>query len=237
MSAQPYKIRLERTQDLSPSVREFHFVVVGVERFEFRAGQWVSILMPIDGPDRKRAYSIASPPCGDNRFALAVTHVTRGPGSSYLFGLVAGAELEMVGPQGFFAIKDQATRPQVFVATGTGITPLRSMLRVLLAEGTKQRVTLIFGVRNEAEILFRGEFERLARDHTNFVFVPTLSQPSADWTGACGYVQLRIRERLVAEKDSVIYVCGLKKMVNDVRAILRNELGFAKGQVITERYD
>jgi ferredoxin-NADP reductase len=262
-----YRVVIERIEQLSPTVKAFAFVAPDVPRFDFAAGQWVSLLLPIDAaenfasnpresqwlertsemgsptgtegePHLSRAYSIASPPRGDNRFELAVTLVPGGPGSTYMFKLKPGDALQLVGPYGFFAQKDAATRPQVFVATGTGVTPCRSIIHTLAALGFPTPTALIFGARHEADILFRAEWEAFVRANAAFTFVPTLSKPGDAWRGKSGYVQDRVREWFATERrDAVVYVCGLKKMVNDVKTILRDELGFPKEQIVTEKYD
>ncbi len=235
--AAPHKVVIQKIDALSPTVKAFSFVVPGVERFEFAAGQWVSLILPIDAPDRKRAYSVASPPRSDNRFELAVTLIPGGPGSTHMFTLKPGDALELVGPYGFFTARETASRPQVFVATGTGVTPCRSIIHTLAAARFPSPTTLILGARTEADILYRAEWEALAKANAAFSFVPTLSKPSDAWRGKSGYVQARVREQFATTRDAVVYICGLKKMVNDVKAILRDELGFPKEQVVTEKYD
>ncbi|MBI3072263.1 MAG: FAD-dependent oxidoreductase [Deltaproteobacteria bacterium] len=236
-AATSYRVVIDRIERLSPTAKAFSFVVPDVPRFEFEAGQWVSLLLPIDAPDRKRAYSIASAPRGDNRFELAVTLIPGGPGSTFMFNLKPSDELQMVGPYGFFTARDVGTRPQVFVATGTGVTPCRSIIQKLAGAQFPAPTTLIFGARTEENILYRAEWEDLARANPSFTFIPTLSKPGDAWRGKTGYVQERVREHLAAARDAVVYICGLKKMVNDVKTILRDELGFAREQVVTEKYD
>src|SRR3954464_11868189 len=114
---------------LSPSVRELAFERADGAAFAFEAGQWVSLVLPHDDADLRRAYSIASAPDGSPRFELAITHVMDGPGSSYLHTVEPGATIKAIGPQGFFtrpvAAKSGAS---LFIATGTGVTPFRSMI-------------------------------------------------------------------------------------------------------------
>src|SRR4030095_11872795 len=78
------------------------------------------------------------------------------------------------------------------IATGTGISPFRPMIARALEVGSKERVTLLFGVRAAADILFRAEFDALAASDSRFRFLPTLSRPDADWKGLTGYVQTHL---------------------------------------------
>ena len=127
-------------------------------------------------------------------------------------------------------------REALFVATGTGITPFRSMLISSLGGGEPAPVTLLFGVRHEAGILYRRKFEQLAGRHPNFRFWPTLSRPEPGWAGRAGHVQEHLTDALGDRRDLDVYICGLKLMVDDVRARLK-AMGFDRKQIVHEKYD
>ena len=101
---------------------------------------------------------------------------------------------------------------------------------------TPWRFTLIFGVRYEHGLLYREDWESLARQYPNFDFRPTITRPGPNWTGAQGRVQGHVLEALGDRRDMDIYICGLKEMVNDVRALLK-EKGVDRKRIIYERYD
>jgi ferredoxin-NADP reductase len=229
---------------LTPSVRELEFDRVDGEAFTFDAGQWVNLVLPATAGEVKRAYSIASPPNGSPRFAIGVTKVAAGPGSTFLHGLAIGARLRASGPQGFFTrtrIKEPG--PSLFIGTGTGFTPLRSMLLDALARGESRGLWALLGVRREVDMLYREELEALAAAHRDRVHVVmTLSQGSEAWTGCRGYVQTHVRQLwagLAARNEGVphAYICGLHPMVNAVRELLRNDMGIGREHVHSERYD
>lgn len=221
---------------LSPFVRELTFDPG--EGFSFVPGQWVSFRIPEDHSDPiARSYSIASGPRPDGLFQVAVTRVESGPGSGFLHQLPVGQSLAMSEAQGFFELEDPV-RPILMVATGTGLSPFRSMLEGFVVSGNKlPRTTVILGVRSEEDILYAQEFIAL-QDRTNLNFIPTLSRPSDNWSGLKGYVQTHI-PKLVPElgPDCDVYVCGLNKMVKEVRTVLKTQLGFDRDRIHTERYD
>jgi ferredoxin-NADP reductase len=200
--------------------------------------------VPVPGDPKspvQRSYSIASPPdpTRPTEIELAITRVEGGPVSCALHELPIGTTIETDGPFGFFTRAGApAEQSALFVGTGTGVTPLRSMLLDELArerEGSK--VVLLFGCRTEADIIYRSELEALARAASRFRYEITLSRPSPEWTGFSGYVQTHLA-RLVAELSPMqVYVCGLSKMVQDVRRILKETHGFDRKQIHTERYD
>jgi CDP-4-dehydro-6-deoxyglucose reductase len=110
------------------------------------------------------------------------------------------------------------------------------MLHAYLAGGGDRKITLIYGVRYEESLLYRQEFEDLARDYPNFRFVPTLSRPDANWAGRTGHVQQHVIDLLGDRRDVDIYICGLKLMVDDLRGRLK-ELGLDRKHIIFEKYD
>ncbi len=237
-----FEARLVGAKRLSPTVRELAFERVDAAPLAFEAGQWVSLVLPLAGGEVHRAYSIASPPDGTSRFELAVTRVEMGPGSTYLHQLEPGATLGAIGPQGFFTRPLDGAPPALFVATGTGVAPLRSMLRAALHRGSSSPVSLLFGVRSQEEILYREELEAIVRAHPHIRIEATLSRPDEGWRGRRGYVQLHVQElyeSLATEGHGAphAYVCGLERMVGAVRDILRKQMGLPRGLVHSERYD
>lgn len=235
-----FHVRLASARALAPSVREMVFERVDGAPLDFLPGQWLNLMLPIGAPgeeEQKRAYSIASAPNGTPRFELAVTRVAEGPGSNYLHRMQVGDTLRAVGPSGLFTREANDPAPALFVGTGTGITPLRSMLHAALDDGSEVPLHLLFGVRHEEDILYREELERLSQTHPNVVVHITLSRPEAGWTGLRGWVQGHVPKLLASLDSPHIYVCGLDRMVAAVRALLRNELGVDRKRVHTERYD
>jgi ferredoxin-NADP reductase len=221
-------------RDIAPNVRHFVFEVPEVRELYFVPGQFVSLTHHIGGKEITRPYSIASKPDG-NRFDLCLNLVEDGLFTPWLFSLRPGDEIETSAPLGFFVLRNPQ-RDAVFVATGTGIAPIRSMLEAWLGQDDPRQLTLIFGVRYEYGLLYREEFEELARKHPNFRFWPTISRPEAAWTGRTGHVQAHLLEAVGERRDVDVYICGLKAMVDDVRALLKGT-GFDRKQIIYEKYD
>lgn len=230
---------LESARMLSTTVRELTFSVA--RDFNFEPGQWINLyfqgLYNERGRPLKRAYSIASGPRSNGSFDLVVTKISEGPGSSGLHKATIGQSFEMSGPHGSF-IMAPITRPVMMIATGTGVAPFRSMLQAVAAS-SQRPMALLFGNRDESEILYRQEFESLERASTLFAFYPTLSQPGSTWAGRRGYVQVHIAEILGAlgGPDCDVYICGVASMVLEVRLKLRDVLGVDSSRLHVERYD
>lgn len=239
-----FHVRLVERDLLTSNVCRLLFEKLDGTHFDFEAGQWVNLIIPSEGEGSiRRAYSIASPPLGSPRFELAVTRVETGPGSTFLHTTPLGTELEVVGPQGFFTRPLAKATPSLFVGTGTGLTPLRSMLHHALRQGAESPIWLLFGVREEGDILFRTELEEAARAHSDRIRVEfTLSRAHEAWSGRRGWVQTHVRElweglQTASGVDPHVYICGLRDMVDGVRELLKTELKLPRQLVHSERYD
>jgi ferredoxin-NADP reductase len=220
--------------DIAPEVRHFVFQVPEVEQLQFKPGQFVSFKETVHGKQITRPYSIVSLPDG-NRFELCLNLVHEGVFTPYLFSMQPGDSIETSTPLGFFVVRDP-TREAVFIATGTGIAPFRAMAPDYLSHPHAQQLTLLFGVRHEQTIYYRDDFEAQSCRYPNFRFWPTLSRAESSWTGRTGHVQAHLVEAIGDRRDLDVYICGLKAMVDDVRAMLKG-LGFDRKQIIFEKYD
>ncbi len=238
----PFRARLVADRVLAPGVRQLTFQRLDGEPLLYEAGQWVNLLMTMQGVIEKRSYSIASPPLDGRTFEIAVTKVEGGRGSGFLHALEIGDELDVHGPSGFFVRRNDD--PALFVGTGTGLTPLRSMLYDALVrkqEGTP--LQLLAGFRYEHDRLYQDELATLARHHSHFSAECTLSRPSETWNGQAGYVQLHVPRLYAALSERAagrpvhVYICGLQKMVAEVRDLLRKQMSLPRELVHSERYD
>lgn len=226
--------KLIESMEIAPDVRHFVFEVPEVEKFTFVPGQFVSMNEVINGKKITRAYSLASAPSETNRFELCLNLVHQGLLSPRLFQMQPDETVEIRPPLGMFVLRNPP-RESVFIATGTGIAPFRSILKGKL-NATSQAFTLVFGVRYESHLMYRAEFEEMAREFPHFRFMPTLSRPEESWTGRTGHVQAHLQEAIGERRDVDVFLCGLKLMVDDVRNILK-EMGFDRKQILFEKYD
>ena len=244
-----FDARVLRSVALSDFTKHLELEVNGLPRFGFVPGQWLSVKANTpDGEEMTRAYSIASPPSENGHFAFCLNRVQDGFMSNYLCSLDEDAKITFQGPFGDFILRPPL-RDTVFIATGTGIAPFRSMLHWLLAPSDLaqgdlaktdrhqgRQFWLLFGARHEHDIYYREEFERLAAEHANFHFLPTLSRAAAEWKGLRGYVQEHLPEIVGTRTDIHAYICGLDKMVKANRELLKS-LGWDRTSIRYEKYD
>jgi ferredoxin-NADP reductase len=231
-----HKAYLRSVRHTNDRTKHFEFETRNGSNFEYLPGQFISMEVEISGERCIRSYSVASSPHHDNRFDLCLNIVPRGLVSPWLFHLKPGESIEFSGPYGLFTLRQPLDPVSAFIATGTGIAPIRAMLQYLYQAPNPAEVWLMFGVRKEADILYCDEFERMARANSNFHFIPTLSRPDPEWSGHTGYVQEQIARYLPGKPGLHAYICGLKKMVDDVRAQL-NGMGYGPAALSFEKYD
>jgi ferredoxin-NADP reductase len=257
LGRQLYAARLTRRLLLSERAACFHleFTVEELEKFDFQPGQFVSFVAPDPmGKQQTRAYSVASAPRA-NQFDVCVNRVEGGFFSNLLCDLQVGQSLEFHGPHGLFLLRAPLT-DSIFIATGTGIAPMRGFVEHLFPDDGEdrsqgRRFWLVYGTRYESELYYEDYFERIAAGRPNFFYRKTLSRPQEEWQGARGYVQDLVEE-IAAEhaRESAVdprpidgavynihaYICGLNEMVAANRDCLKR-LGWERKQIIFERYD
>lgn len=225
MPAMPenYQAVAVRIQEVSPAIRRFFFRMDGAKPLAFKPGQFVMAdLAKPDGTPHKRAYSIASAPHASDPLELVIKYEEKGIASEYFFNVLKeGGSFPARAPFGAFVMKEPLPEHLAFVATGTGIAPLRSMIHDLYhrGEGQRRKIWLFLGIRYETEILYDDEWKKLAAEQPGFTYIPTISRPKS-WSGEVGYVQAKVAERLPYVAGLKAYACGGDAMMKELGAAL-----------------
>jgi ferredoxin-NADP reductase len=186
------------------------FEIPEVSDFPYPAGQFIStVATDPRGKSQTRAYSIASAASG-NRFELCINRVEGGFFSNHLCDLPVGDTVQVHGPHGNFTLREPLT-DSIFVATGTGIAPMRGFTQWLFPEtgdhagqdrSNGKHIWLVYGTRYESELYYRDYFDRIAAEHDNFHYVTTLSRAQEEWAGHRGYVQEHVGSIVEARSHS-----------------------------------
>ena len=230
---QKFSAQVSRIRSLTHDVREIELRLLEPSAIHFSPGQFVSFEIAREGHlSVTRAYSIASPASRKQSIDLLLNRVPGGPGSEYLFSLREGGATTFKGPVGSFTLRT-GTRDLLFVATGTGIAPLRSMLWSLAEAGSSRAITLFWGLRSERDLYYQDELEQLRLRLPHSSLTTTLSRPAGQWRGAGGRVSQLVEARVANVTTLDVFLCGNAAMIRDVRGILR-----AKGlcPIHTEEY-
>lgn len=242
--AQPtHRYILKWSKMIAPKVLHLAFTREDNQALDFVAGQFMTL--HIEGPTKTlhRSYSIANMPGHDNTVELACSFVEGGIASGLLFGLKPGDSIVAAGPYGLFVLKDEQPNRYILIATGTGVTPYRSMLTEIkqrLNNNPSLEVVLILGVRNPSELLFGEEFASFAEQHSQFKFYACYSRATEIETDlkpyeSIGHVQEVFRGLALNPAQDIVYLCGNPGMIDDSFAIL-TEQGFDRKSVKREKY-
>lgn len=242
-----YDGKIIRIENESPSTRRLWLEVAGTDHFDFKAGQFITMDLPLGEKrkDRWRSYSIASEPNGSNIIEFCIVHMEGGTATHYLFEEAGiGTVIKFKGPDGNFTLPDLDGRDLVLICTGTGIAPFRSMIRDLVhLEKPHKKVHLIFGTRHEDGILYRQEFEQMAAEHPWFRYSVALSraEPLPAVSVAMdlnrGYVhQIYLDQYASTRPDILFCLCGWSSMVDEAAANLTGKMGYDRSQVKYELY-
>jgi NAD(P)H-flavin reductase len=234
-----YDAEIVQVIDVSETVKRFFFKVLHTDVFDFKPGQFVMLDMPIESKISYRSYSIASAPGNTNIFELIIVLNPDGLGTPYMWDhYKPGTIVPVAGPVGKFVLPENTDRDLCFLATGTGIAPLRSMLFHIINKGLPHRdVYMIFGNRTQKDILYREEMEAVEKEHPWFHFVPVLSRETPDtWSGRHGYVHKVYEELFEDKRPAMFYLCGWKNMIMEARDRLTS-MGYGKEHIKFELYD
>ena len=242
-----YDSNVIRIEDQTPTTKRFWVEVPAEEVIDFKAGQFVTMDLPIHEKRLKRwrSYSIANFPDDSNQLEFCVVRLDGGAGTEYLFNEVqVGTPIRFKGPDGTFVLPEKVDFDLVFICTGTGVAPFRSMIWDMYHQKkSHQNIHLIFGTRYANGILYQEEFEELLEKIPNFKYSVALSreedisQYQFPFEVHKGYLH-QIYQKYYAEKkdDLHFYICGWSNMIDDAVANLIVKLGYDKKQIHYELY-
>ena len=222
----------------TPSTKTLRLVHTKGPLPPFQAGQYVSFSIEVDKIKTSRAYSIASAPSETGYFDLTVRRMEKGLVSNYLLDHVnVGDLLTVSGPKGTFhhnpIIHDDTL---VLLGGGSGITPLMSMIRDIIARGLKRTVYLIYGNRSIDDIIFHDELLKISETHANVTYIPVLEKPGGSFNGITGYITGDVIKEAVGDiGGKSFFICGPQAMYNFCLPELKN-LGVPNRKIRKEMF-
>lgn len=202
---------------------------------QFEPGQFMELQIP--GSDVKRAYSLANTGNWEGRLEFYIRLRPDGVFSTYLREQAQiGHRLRAHGPQGAFGLRETGLRPRWFVAGGTGLAPLLSMVRQMAEWQEPQPARLFLGVNEEADVFGVAELEAVAAELATFTYDICVWRPGPSWPGCQGTPADRVAAELA--ETSVrpdLYVCGPPPLVDAVTRVAE-AAGIPPEQVFHERF-
>lgn len=228
---QTYKTRLSQKTQLTADVFLFRFKLFEPLEINFTAGQYLILMVPQDsGEPARRLYSILSPQTQKNSVDLLVKLLPGGIASEYLRSLNVEERVEFQGPAGMFTFHN-STRDKIFLATGTGIAPMRSMVSSMIYD-LRSKIYLFWGLPKKNDLYFFEELKQLATDNARFHFLICFSrEESLDAVSAeerkyfvLGHVTEGLEKNIENWKlktgDFDYYLCGGRSAVESLREYL-----------------
>ena len=206
------------------------------ERLQFLAGQYVDFLLK-DGS--RRSFSMANAPHDDEALELHIRHVAGGKFTDHVFNTMKEREiLRLEGPLGSFFLREDSAKPIVFVASGTGFAPIKSILQTAFRKGVTRSMTLYWGGRRPKDLYLASLAEGWAREHANFEFVPVISDalPEDGWTGRIGFVHRAVMADLPDLSGHQVYACGVPVMVDAARADFTGQCGLPADEFYADSF-
>jgi NAD(P)H-flavin reductase/ferredoxin len=185
-------------------------------RAKFKAGQYLRIRTP-DGDER--SFSMANPPQESDGVQLHIRHVPGGAFSEkVLTSLRLDDRLEIEVPFGEFYLREDDQARYVFIATGTGFAPLKSILDDMIRRRLNREVRFYWGGRGRADLYLAQTCAKWAKRYPWFTFIPVLSEADTDWTGRRGLVHAAVLDDLSDLSDRHVYACGNPMMIEAARS-------------------
>ena len=209
-----FNTTVSRIETMTPTIKAIWLKLD--KPIDFQAGQYVQIALP--GIEGARPFSIANAPeeiARTGELEINVRIIPGGPGTAYLHEqLKVGDKLHITGPYGRFFVRSSLDAPMLFMAGGSGLSSPRSMILDLLANGCQQKITLVYGQRNKAELYYDDEFKALAAAHPNFNYVPALSEDASGFDGIQGFVHEAAQQHFNGDfSGNKAYLCGPPAMI------------------------
>jgi CDP-4-dehydro-6-deoxyglucose reductase len=207
--------RVQKLERLADDVIVLYLRLPANERLQFLAGQYIEFLLK-DGS--RRSFSMGNAPHDDELIQLHVRHVPGGQFTAHVFGKMKERDiLRLEGPLGTFFLREDSAKPIVFVASGTGFAPIKSIIEHALRKGVTRPMVLYWGGRRPKDLYMNELPQKWAAEHPQqFRYIPVVSDalPEDNWSGRTGFVHRAVMEDFPDLSAHQVYACGVPVMVD-----------------------
>lgn len=214
-AAKTLPCRIQSLEHVAPYVLKVELRLPPNSVFNYLPGQYIDV---IGSGGIRRSYSIANAPSAEKHLELHIKQVPAGAMSDYWFGQAKVNDLlRLNGPLGTFFLRDIEGKDLVFLATGTGMAPVKAMLEGLAqsinsSRGTPRSISVFWGARVPQDLYWEPALPPLG-----LAYSPVLSRADESWAGARGYVQQALLSPPRDWSRTVVYACGSDLMIQDAR--------------------
>jgi len=235
VAVQKFEAEVEKITELTHDIRGIQLRLVEPATIDFTAGQYLDLLVP--GTNEWRSYSMANPPSHKSEIELMVKLMPGGLFSNYLDQqLRPGQPLTLQGPYGSFHVRN-SQRAAIFIAGGSGMAPILSLLRDMAEKQDERLVTYFYGARTRKDLFQLEELQAFAHRLPNFHFIPALSEPTADdaWDGEIGLVTDVVNRLVASGVSKEAYMCGPTAMI-DAAIVTLTRLGVEETNIFYDKF-
>jgi CDP-4-dehydro-6-deoxyglucose reductase, E3 len=219
LQKQTLPCKIDSLHLLAPGVMQLFLRLPPKHNFKYVSGQYIDVIAK---KNIRRSYSIANAQQVSDKLELHVRHVPEGEMSQYWFHEAQANDLlRLDGPHGTFCVRERDQKNIIFLATGTGIAPIKSMLEdlnIYSDHASSKTIYVYWGGRTPGDFYWQPAFE-----HLDIHFRPTLSRANEQWQGRRGYVQDAVLADALDVADSVVYACGSDAMIHAARKQLTSQ--------------
>jgi Na+-transporting NADH:ubiquinone oxidoreductase subunit F len=223
-----YAAEVVSLKDLTYDIKQVTLKLLDPTEIRFRAGQYIQFQVPeyeLSKESVYRAYSVASPPSVTGSVELEIRLVPNGICTTYVFEhLKEGEHITINGPYGEFFLRDSKNEI-VFIAGGSGMAPIKSILYDMREKESKRKARYFFGARAVRDLFLVEEMKELEKDLENFSFIPALSEPEEkdNWTGEKGLITEVLDRNLDSGGNVEAYLCGSPGMIDaSIKTLTKN---------------
>jgi len=206
--------RVQKMERLADDVMILYFKLPANERLQFLAGQYIEFLLK-DGS--RRSFSMGNAPHDDELIQLHVRRVAGGQFTDHVFGKMKERDiLRFEGPLGTFFMREESVKPIVFVASGTGFAPIKSIIEHAFHKGMTRPMVLYWGGRRPKDLYMHELPLKWVAEHPGFRYIPVISEPlpGDQWSGRSGFVHRAVMENFPDLSGHQVYACGVPVMVD-----------------------
>jgi glycine betaine catabolism B len=190
-----------------------------------------------------RSFTIASSPT-EKDSVMITTRIRDTPFKQKLSRLDAGTVVKITAPAGDFTLVEDYSKPVVFLSGGIGVTPFRSMIKYATDKQLPVKITMFDSNRNEANILYKDEFDSCIKVNRNLRIIYTITEEgekltSSDWKGEIGYIDKTMLTKYLTKDElanSIFYICGPPAMINAMQKLLSEQVGVSDDRIRIEEF-
>jgi CDP-4-dehydro-6-deoxyglucose reductase, E3 len=233
--------RIEHLDRVIDDVMILRFKLPANERLQFLAGQYVEFLLK-DG--KRRSFSMANAPHDDALIELHIRHTPGGLFTDRLFS-VSNAPIKVrdilrfEGPHGSFFLRTDSEKPIIFVASGTGFAPIKSMIEHALHTGCTRPMTLYWGARRPKDLYLDHLPRAWAQKYPDQLsYIPVISDalPDDEWHGRRGFVHRAVMADFPDLSMHQVYACGAPIVVDSAREDFVNQCGLPESEFFADSF-